>query len=78
MNYNYPQEGEIIGLGNKFQNYTINDVSNRILFLLQNYEPWQETKDIEKNTVVVPDWKRERTRKDAEVKEKTRGSYKEK
>tara|TARA_A100001011_G_C14230965_1_gene808808 strand:- start:97 stop:723 length:627 start_codon:yes stop_codon:yes gene_type:complete len=38
INYNNPRALEISDLGNKFQNHTLNDANNQIIFLLQNYE----------------------------------------
>lgn len=38
IDYNNPRALEIHDLGNKFQNHTLNDGGNQIIFLLQNYE----------------------------------------
>lgn len=38
INYNNPRGLEISDLGDKFQNHTLNDSNNQIVFLLQNYE----------------------------------------
>lgn len=38
VNYNYAQGNEIANLGNKFQNYSIDEGNTKIIFILQNYE----------------------------------------